>query len=775
MQFIHQPLIWGFLLVLLPLLIHLINMMRHRRMQWAAMDFLLVSYRKHRRWVWLKQLLLLLLRMLAIAAAVAMLARLVTQNQWSHIFGQKTTHHFVLLDDSLSMADRSGSGSAFDRGRRAVSEIAAESSLSDQQQLMTLIRYSQADRQAADDASPVVADLNAVPLTGRLESLVATENDSINVSQLAVDIQPALDLAERLMRESKDQECVLHIVSDFREADWGQPAEIRETLQRIAKRKCEVNLIHCVDNAATNLAVETLAPVGGTLAAGVPFFMKVGIRNLSATAAERVRVRTKTIFFPVAPLGIEGVPQETELPDILIDRIEPNQLVTRTFQVYFPTAGHHVIRVELPSDSLLDDNRRWCIADLDVGEPVLIVDGDSTERSAYYLESIFRPGTKARTGIDPSVQPINYLRDAQPEQLARYRSIYLLNVPPLDARTLSNLKTYVENGGGLACFLGPNSNSTFYSNWYHEGVFPLPLGLPRDFRSSTDAPAADVQFEDHPIFRTLAGQLNPFATSIRISRYVEPQSRWVPPIDSGIQVLARLGNGQPLVVERAVGAGRCVAFLTTLAPDWNNWCLEPSFIVVALQLNAYLSELQRPLIDRQVGQPLAIELDSTRFQSELTFEIPTDQPGITREVTKVAAADLATPESASGGNWLTAVLGTSAESLRRRETDYSGIYDVRLNSTENQISHRRYALNVNTRESQLKSLDAGQLRQELQPVNVAVYAADQRVTATSASQQNSWSELLLWFLLAVLLIEQWLAYRLSYHPAAIPVPGGANG
>ena len=37
--------------------------MRHRRVQWAAMEFLLKSYKKHRKWVWLKQLLLLLLRM----------------------------------------------------------------------------------------------------------------------------------------------------------------------------------------------------------------------------------------------------------------------------------------------------------------------------------------------------------------------------------------------------------------------------------------------------------------------------------------------------------------------------------------------------------------------------------------------------------------------------------------------------------------------------------------------------------------------------------------
>src|SRR4029434_10360212 len=105
MQFVHQTLTWGFLLALVPLLIHLINMMRHRRVQWAAMEFLLASYKKHRKWVWLKQLLLLVARMAAIALIVAMLAQLKTRDQWLAIFGGRATHHYVLIDDSYSMSD----------------------------------------------------------------------------------------------------------------------------------------------------------------------------------------------------------------------------------------------------------------------------------------------------------------------------------------------------------------------------------------------------------------------------------------------------------------------------------------------------------------------------------------------------------------------------------------------------------------------------------------------------------------------------------------------
>ena len=57
---------WGLPLVAAPIVIHLINLLRHRRVPWAAMEFLLASQKKYRTRVLLKQLLLLALRVAAI-------------------------------------------------------------------------------------------------------------------------------------------------------------------------------------------------------------------------------------------------------------------------------------------------------------------------------------------------------------------------------------------------------------------------------------------------------------------------------------------------------------------------------------------------------------------------------------------------------------------------------------------------------------------------------------------------------------------------------------
>ena len=107
-MFLYPALIAGFAFVAVPLLVHLINMLRHRRQQWAAMDFLLSSFRKQKKWLRLRQLLLLLARIAVAATLVAMLCGWTGGRQILGALGGQTTHHVVILDDSYSMGDESG-------------------------------------------------------------------------------------------------------------------------------------------------------------------------------------------------------------------------------------------------------------------------------------------------------------------------------------------------------------------------------------------------------------------------------------------------------------------------------------------------------------------------------------------------------------------------------------------------------------------------------------------------------------------------------------------
>ncbi|MBI5364228.1 MAG: BatA domain-containing protein, partial [Planctomycetes bacterium] len=73
--FVNAGLLAGLALASVPLIIHLLNRQRHKPMPWAAMRFVQAAWKKTRRRVELENLLLLLLRMAAVALLALAIAR----------------------------------------------------------------------------------------------------------------------------------------------------------------------------------------------------------------------------------------------------------------------------------------------------------------------------------------------------------------------------------------------------------------------------------------------------------------------------------------------------------------------------------------------------------------------------------------------------------------------------------------------------------------------------------------------------------------------------
>src|SRR5437763_24528 len=93
--------------VSLPILIHLINRMRFKRIRWAAMEFLLKSQKRNRRRLIIEQLILLMLRILLVLLAGFLVARFLFSGA-----GARGATHIVIVDDTMSMADKGQAGPA---------------------------------------------------------------------------------------------------------------------------------------------------------------------------------------------------------------------------------------------------------------------------------------------------------------------------------------------------------------------------------------------------------------------------------------------------------------------------------------------------------------------------------------------------------------------------------------------------------------------------------------------------------------------------------------
>ena len=104
--FVTSGLAWAALaLAAIPIIIHLLNRRKLRKMDWAAMEFLLAALKKTRHRLRLEQLILLLLRTLMMILLALFLARpMLSDTEYSLLAGMlKKEEKIFVLDDSLSM------------------------------------------------------------------------------------------------------------------------------------------------------------------------------------------------------------------------------------------------------------------------------------------------------------------------------------------------------------------------------------------------------------------------------------------------------------------------------------------------------------------------------------------------------------------------------------------------------------------------------------------------------------------------------------------------
>jgi hypothetical protein len=726
--FVHPALLWGLAAVAIPVLIHLINMMRHRRLEWAAMEFLLLSQKKHRTWIIFKQLLLLLLRMLAVAAVVLMVAQPRLRGQWSSLLGGTRTHYIVLLDDSFSMSDRWADTDAFSEAKKVVDRIAGSAARQDRLQSFTLLRFSRALR----PPRPAEPDLLKQPVGSGFADALAAILAKMKVTQTAAGPLPALKAVGRLLGDRDGEHRVLYLISDLRARQWDQPAELRKTLLQLDEAGAEIHLIDCVDRQRPNLAIASLAPVDGVHAAGVSWFMEVAVENFSAAPARQVAVT----------LGEDGHGR----PAVTLAEILPGTTAKERFEVRFPNAGPHQVTARLENDAVAADNYRCCAVDLPPHLAVLLVDGDARARDARYLSIALAPGEPTRTGIRPQVETPRYL---SVKPLADFRAVNLANVERLDSSAVAALEKYVAAGGGVAFFLGARSDAKFYNDVLYrggKGVFPAPLAGEKELPVDRLEPAPDVQAGKHFIFRVFAAGRNTFLQTVTVDRYFAVADGWRPPRDSSVRVVARLRNGAPLVVEQSFGKGRVLAFLTTAGPAWNNWARNPSFVVAMQDLQAYLSARPGAGQSRLVGSALELKLEPTVYQSQVRFSPPEESAAPVANVTAVRGAD-----------------GMLAASFL--DTDLSGFYEARLNRVDNAVDTRCYAVNVDPAEGDLRTASVQQIADGLKGVKYRLEQAALFQSAPTEVVGSNLGEALLYGLILLLIGEQILAWSTSYHPS----------
>lgn len=753
--FVHPGMVLGgAAMVASPIVIHLINRMRYRRVRFAAMEFLLASEQKNRRRLLLEQLLLLLLRILIVLGLVALIARLVLDPSQMSLFQGAKVHHVVLLDDSGSMRDRWGETSAFQEGLAVVRKLAADGATRPDTERFSLLLTSK-------PSEPLFTqdDVNDDFLT-RLDTKL--ENLKGQATYQDLDVIAGMEAAGKLLAEDRAAVKTLHVVSDFRERDWVSQKTIEGAIKDLDKAGVAVNLVRTVPETHGNLGITDLSGDVHVAAAGVPLRLRVAVKNYGKEMVKDVRVAV--------------VQDGQKLPmTIVFDKIDSGKEVDREFDVVFDVAKRHVMQVTLDPDALDGDNSRWLAVDVPPKNSVLIIDGDPAGEEAFYVAASIAPDTTT-TGYAPLVENVDYLR-RQP--LHPFQSIYLLNVPELAADAIEPLKDFVRSGGGLVWFMGDLVKPAFYNDKLYEegkGLFPVPLAASRrDLPPKDDLnPGADLLFQaDHPIFEKTFATENPFSDLVMVTTYL-PAAESFERDDNvrkdGVRTIGTLRNKQPVFFEHRYGKGQVVTCLTSAAKGWTNWASgpgAPSFVSTQLEIEKYVARQDRAPERRTVGQPLTFELNPTEYVGQIEIRSPK-----MAEIPVLLNATSEKPKKKAPGKESLAENDPPAKPPDPNaplkdsflETTSPGVYSVALLKQDDTKEERLYSYNVPRDEGNLLVATNDEIRKRAGEVRFEIQEAGSFQWIKGRESGHEVRNMLLLMIVAFLLFEQMLACRLSFHP-----------
>lgn len=480
----------GALLISSPIIIHLINRMRFKRVRWAAMEFLLKSQKRSRRKLIIEQLILLLLRIFMCLLAGLLLARFVgcdsTGSEGSN------TLHIILIDDTLSTSDsvRGDDGQVRDvlaeSKRLTTDKIATAAVQASSPQFVEVIRLSELDQpKNFGRLNPTTIEDMRAHLTSHKPSL------------RHVDLTEGLKAVKTRFESERNMKAVLHIVSDFRSVDWGDRTKesLSKAFEELKTLGVDVHLLDAVSPertpqqkaplASDNLAIVDFYPDSRIVAKNREVELTVRVRNFSNSEKKGVliRVRVNGTVREDGTVNIPSVPPNGET----IAKVNLGSGLQRGLEDEGTEAESLPERFNLISASLegetggiAADNVRYTVVEVRDRVPMLLIDNNPTSRGTKEAESFFlqKLFTEPIKGFDVQIKNV---ADLENLNLQTYASVILCDVPRLSDLARKNLEDYVKAGGGVGFFMGPSIKSDVIAEYNDklyrkgEGLFPVPL------------------------------------------------------------------------------------------------------------------------------------------------------------------------------------------------------------------------------------------------------------------------------------------------------------
>ncbi len=579
----------GALGVAVPVIINLLYRKHRRQTDWAAMELLRKALVTRSGQVKIEDLIILLLRCLAILLLALALLR-ITLDSNSALADEKIGM-VVAIDASYSMnhGEFSRFDDAIEKARKIFEDTAKEGDP------VSLVLMS-----SRPEVLLRSARYDPATVTEILDGLDSAGPNSLN-------LETNIELLHELVKELKTpgKECFL--ITDSQEMDWAElPQKTRNTLTQLKEeQKANIFIVPASNAGEENLAIESLDYTWGSLRKSGEARFTALVRNTGRSSEEGA-----TLEF-----SVDG----TLTKRVAVGNLAAGESRPLEFTTQFDKSGDVTLQAKLSKDDLADDNIRHAVARIRPGIRVLLLEGDientaGNRGGSYYAKAALRPqDSDSEEGvvvneIDPA--------DFGLEKLNAYDVVIMNNVLKVSSDTAKRLKRFVSEGGGLIVFAGDRVEASEYNQSLGdgeggEGILPARLG--EIATSENEAGwALEASKSGHLLARLTARYPEKLLDAIRITRQIEA----TPAENSETLITSQSGN--PVLLSRSTGSGTVLLFTTTANQRWNNLPREPLYAILLQQAVTMLTsdpgrlqltvgtDASLPLAKREAGEFVAL-------------------------------------------------------------------------------------------------------------------------------------------------------------------------
>ncbi|MCX6142343.1 MAG: BatA domain-containing protein [Ignavibacteriales bacterium] len=654
MTFLNPLALFGLLAAALPILLHLLNLRKLRTVEFSTLAFLKELQKTRIRRLKLRQILLLILRTLLILLLVIAFARPTMRGT---LIGNLGTHArtsaVFIIDDSYSMTVSNEQGELLNQARQAAESINHLFAEGDE---IYLVRLS---------ASATTAP--GYDIATRDFALLKKNIDEIGPSPIRRSLEDGLRIASRFLATTRNFNKEVYIFSDFQQGVLTDSPGEAVTKEKLFPPEVRFFFLPVNKRSVQNFGVESITIPSALLERDKPFVIQAQIGNFSDNSVQDHVVGVFLNGTRVAERSID-LPKRSSVP------VE--------FSVTAGAVGYVQGFVEIEDDDFPYDNRRYFVLQIPDQIRVLLV-GEA--RDVQY------PRLALATRASETESALT-LSDISPDRLnstmiRRADVIILCTSQGFSSSQISELRTFVNDGGGLAIFPGVQFDASGFNAQFAGGLsLPQCLGVDRSSAARAEI-GSYTEFDKvelrHPIFEGMfESPSTPLSTRSPASTPGEARKVESPRILSSARFaltaqsnpIITLSNGGSFLTEHTIGSGRLFLFAVPTTTEWSDFPLKGLFVPMMHRTALYLGHQQARSGDVLPGSEIVLRSNA------VTSDLWTIRNPQNVEVT-------AAPSRQS-----------IQRVLRFAATDQLGLYEVASNTTVLQ----KFVVNLDTRESHME-------------------------------------------------------------------------